>query len=49
MLLHAYMLVMPHPREGLLRLSAPVPAEFAKTCKALGFDLDAAIAGMDGK
>jgi 23S rRNA pseudouridine955/2504/2580 synthase len=49
MMLHAYMLVMPHPREGLLRLSAPVASEFTKTCKALGFDLDAAIAGMDGK
>ncbi len=49
MLLHAYFLVMPHPREGLLKVSAPPPADFLETCKALGFDTDAAFAGLDGK
>lgn len=44
MMLHAYSLLMDHPLDGVIDLSAPPPAAFKETAAALGLDLDAALA-----
>ena len=46
MLLHAFALSLPHPAGGVFSVSAPPSAEFAKTAKALGIDLEAALADL---
>ncbi|MGE3865657.1 MAG: pseudouridine synthase, partial [Hyphomonadaceae bacterium] len=49
MMLHALSLVLPHPREGILNVSAPPSEAFAEACAALGLDLDGPLAAFMGK
>ncbi len=39
MLLHAWRIVIPHPRKGMIDVSAPVPLTFVKACRDLGLNL----------
>ena len=41
LMLHAAALAFPHPAGGRMRLTAPVPADFAGLCQDLGLDFAA--------
>lgn len=45
--LHARAIRIPHPRGGVLEVTAPLPAHMAATWRFFGFDLDAPEAGFD--